>query len=284
MDYQSKYLKYKTKYLKLKNSQSQIGGNKIQIIGSVFTAKNTVGDFNWMIEQPEYRNCLFIFNDNVRDHYKAVRGGGNATIRPYNIHGAKSPHNIHGAESAGIWVDDIHFTDRVKSAGIPTGTSSGFISLDDIITYDNNKQPITAQDYIDVAVDEIVELLAMRNFSADYRIQTVYYSAVSPDGLLGTGIFKVGDSVKMYITDKIKSIPDLFQDFVKVKFEPYEHLSHTAELDINFLQSGKRSTNRLDLQTIHLSSVPPVGSESAVSSSMSTLDRFINNVMTKLGY
>jgi hypothetical protein len=37
----------------------------VKVIGSIYTGNNTIGDFNWMIKQSVYTNCLFIFNDNI---------------------------------------------------------------------------------------------------------------------------------------------------------------------------------------------------------------------------
>ena len=65
----------------------------MQVIGSIFGGGGKAGDFGWMIQQPEYDDALFIFNDNeeqflaFRKNPKSgagcARGGGNAIIRPY---------------------------------------------------------------------------------------------------------------------------------------------------------------------------------------------------------
>lgn len=65
----------------------------IEVIGSVFAGAGKIGDFAWMIRQPEYADVLFVFNDN-EEQFRAYRkdpqgsygcspGGGNAIIRPY---------------------------------------------------------------------------------------------------------------------------------------------------------------------------------------------------------
>ena len=36
----------------------------LQVIGSVFEGGGYEGDFTWMIEQPDYADALFVFNDN----------------------------------------------------------------------------------------------------------------------------------------------------------------------------------------------------------------------------
>ena len=40
----------------------------IEVIGSVYTGKNKDGDFNWMIQQPQYADALFVFNDNEQQY------------------------------------------------------------------------------------------------------------------------------------------------------------------------------------------------------------------------
>ena len=60
-----------------------------------------------MIKQPEFKNCLFIFNDNVEYHMSNRKGAGNAIIRQYNKHsqrciGSESYSNLEKPMSAGI--------------------------------------------------------------------------------------------------------------------------------------------------------------------------------------
>jgi hypothetical protein len=66
----------------------------IELVPSVFVAKDRDGDFRWMIERPEHARSLFVFNDNEGqfDHLMSAisPGGGNAAIRPYQLHGPKA--------------------------------------------------------------------------------------------------------------------------------------------------------------------------------------------------
>mmetsp|Transcript_29526 Transcript_29526/g.57945 ORF Transcript_29526/g.57945 Transcript_29526/m.57945 type:complete len:88 (+) Transcript_29526:71-334(+) len=80
---------------------------KISVVPSVFTGANQPGDFEWEI-QTQYRGkaTLYIFNDNVDDHYSTRRGNGNAVIRSWNTYGARA------------------FSRRVASAGVSTGLSA----------------------------------------------------------------------------------------------------------------------------------------------------------------
>lgn len=126
------------------------------------------GDFTWMIKNRNYSDALFIFNDNVYDHKKYFRGGGNAAIRPYNKYNPE------------IQVP--------RSAGIPTGDTGGFSTLDENAKY-----------HIDKTIEEIKELIEEHGFSR------VYYSA-DEDGKLGTSIFTIGDDVRDYITEQIQSM------------------------------------------------------------------------------
>lgn len=148
----------------------------LQVYGCVFKHSNTIGDFSWMILQPEFQNYLFIFNDNTEsfpnnyptlDKINCEKGGGNAAIRPYQC--VKPP----------------------KSKGIPTGslTNGGFTSLTPNV-----------KNIIDIALSQIKDILS------NYKYDGIIYSATSmQNDLLGTGIFNVGLDVRTYITDKLKS-------------------------------------------------------------------------------
>ena len=140
----------------------------LEIVPSVFNGPGKVGDFGWMLEQSDYSNALFVFNDN-QEQYEAFRdephtpaartpGGGNAVIRPWQC---KNP---------------------PRAIGIPTGVNQrGYESLTNEI-----------QAILDEALSRVAELTA----SGDY--ERLFYSA-APDGGLGTGIFRVGIDVKEYI-------------------------------------------------------------------------------------
>lgn len=144
----------------------------VKVFGCVFIGRNQIGDFNYMIKQPEYKNSLFIFNDNIECFDKSSScycsaGGGNAVIRPYKC---KS---------------------QPQAYGIPTGSLStgGFLNLSS-----NN-----AKQFIDQAISEISTLLS--KFKYDY----IFYSSDST-GLLGHGIFAIGSDVVNYVTCQIHSL------------------------------------------------------------------------------
>ena len=148
----------------------------VEVIGSVFAGRGKPGDFEWMIRQPDYADALFVFNDNEEqflahlrdptDPRGCVRGGGNAAIRPYRC------------------------TDPVRAAGVPTGVGgAGYRALTD-----ENRR------VIDDAVAVVGDLVR----SGGHR--RVIYSAADGSGRLGTGIFDVGDDVKAYILQRLRSL------------------------------------------------------------------------------
>jgi hypothetical protein len=100
----------------------------MEVIGSIFKGSGQKGDFGWMIEQPEYAEALFVFNDNeeqFREQRKdpsspfgCTPGGGNAVIRPYQCE------------------------EPPRAAGIPTGVQGiGYAELTDQVKYVLVKKP-----------------------------------------------------------------------------------------------------------------------------------------------
>ena len=147
----------------------------VEVVPSVFEGIGRVGDFGWMIEQDEYEDALFVFNDNeeqflehVRDAsstFGCVAGGGNAVIRPYQCR--RPP----------------------RASGIPTGANGA--------GYSHLTEEVKA--HVDLAVSRIRELLNTG------RYRRLFFSA-EESGELGTGIFEVDDAVKQYITKSIATL------------------------------------------------------------------------------
>lgn len=155
---------------------SQVRRQHMQVIGSIFTGGGKPGDFGWMIQQPEYADALFIFNDNEEQFrefrrnpkggFGCDKGGGNAVIRPYQC---KEPQ---------------------RATGIPTGVDQcGY-------------EKLTA--HVRQVIDEAIA--AIRQLLGTGRYQRVFYSAANEAGDLGTGIFDVGNEVKNYITAEIRKL------------------------------------------------------------------------------
>jgi hypothetical protein len=152
------------------------GGVVVRIVGSVFRGRGRPGDFAWMIEQPDWADALFVFNDNEEqfrayqrdpaDPRACTRGGGNASIRPYRC--AKP----------------------VRAAGVPTGVGgAGYRALTEAV-----------RDVIDDAVSVV------RAVAESEGYQRIVYSAADGSGGLGTGIFEVGDDVKAYIVEQLRRL------------------------------------------------------------------------------
>jgi hypothetical protein len=153
---------------------SQESRSGIEVTGSVFTGASRPGDFAWMIEQPEYADTLFVFNDNEEqfraflagDPSGCAPGGGNAVIRPWRCH------------------------DPPRAAGIPTGVAgAGYDALSDDV-----------RRTIDLAIDHIASLLVSGRYTR------VLYSAADSGGDLGTGIFSVAPEVRRCIVDRLEAL------------------------------------------------------------------------------
>lgn len=141
----------------------------LEIIGTVFTNKGVEGDFEWQIKSGLYEDSLFIFNDDEKRRRWNISGRGNAIIRKYNRYSLPS---------------------RPRSAGIYTGDGkSGYDELTPRV-----------KDLIDECIEEI------RNIIKTHKYTKIYYSAKTPNGLLGTAIFNVHPDVIEYITNEIKKL------------------------------------------------------------------------------
>ncbi len=153
----------------------------VTVIGSQFSGPGTDGDFSWMIEQPQYRDAFFIFNDN-EDEFEAHQknpdasggpgcqsGGGNAAIRPYQCR--KPP----------------------RAGGIPTGN----FGLQGGPGYPTLTPEVRA--IIDRAV------VAIRTAVEENGYRRVIYSSDGRGGL-GHGIFDPAGEVKRYIVEQIESL------------------------------------------------------------------------------
>ena len=140
----------------------------LEVIGSVFTKKGIEGDFEWQIQSGKYDECLFIFNeDESRIKWKKA-GAGNAVIRKYNKYAVARP----------------------RAVGMLTGNKHG--------GYTEFTPEI--KEKIDSCIEEIKYIFA------NYGYTTLYYSAKTPNGLLGTSIFQVHPDVLQYITKELHAI------------------------------------------------------------------------------
>jgi hypothetical protein len=162
--------------LSIPNVTSPKKASFMKVIKSQYAGPNSVGDFSWMIDRPEYARSLFIFNDNEMQFIAFhtghaagfTAGGGNAAIRPYQGH---SP---------------------IRAAGIPTGEKSGYQQLD-----------LNVRALIDDAMAHIQRLLKSGNYDE------VIFSYDASNDTLGTGIFDVADEVKSHIFQNIMALEQI---------------------------------------------------------------------------
>ncbi len=149
----------------------------VQIIGSIYDGNNKPGDFAWMLNQPQYDDAFFIFNDNEecfvahRDDPAGVvgctAGDGNAIIRPYQC-------------------------STCRVLGIPTGTLQPFQGYSALTPH--------VKALIDSAIGTIRQLIASNGN------KRVFYSAADAQGDLGGHIFKTAPAVKQYIVQQIRTL------------------------------------------------------------------------------
>jgi hypothetical protein len=144
-------------------------GPAIEVIGSVFVGSKKPGDFEWMITRDEYKDSLFLFNDDEGRHDLSIKGQGTAIIRPYNNKG--------------------QYKNRPRSAGIITGSKTkGYTKLDS-----------KSKAKIDESIEEARKIISEQGY------KRVFYSA-DDKGDLGTGLFVVAPEVIRYTTERIKSL------------------------------------------------------------------------------
>lgn len=148
---------------------------ELKLTLSQFKVPHKKGDFTWMIEQPKYKNSLFIYNDNEESFLSKTNkaGGGNAAIRPYSK------------------------LIPPRAAGIPTGSlkNHGYIKLTSKV-----------RKIIDSSIENIISIIE------EYpHINQIICSSDSY-GNLGTGIFNVGEDVKTYILTQLRTVVNMFHD------------------------------------------------------------------------
>lgn len=155
----------------------------IEIVASVFTGGGKPGDFLWQCRNPEYDDCLHIFNDNVKQWGQEchIPGGGNAIIRPYRA--------------------------QCKAIGIPTGSFGigGFQSLCERHWVRNAW--CSSHDIIILAVGEVVSMIHTREMMG-MPVRRLVFCVDPTDGLIGMGIFNIAHDVRVLITQRITQISD----------------------------------------------------------------------------
>ena len=148
----------------------------LPVEGVTFEGPGKHGDYAYMLRESTDKDYLHIYNENVyqwANKSDCSPGGGNACARPYRHSG--------------------------KVVGIPTGESgAGFSSLEArSVTFPD----YTVEQIIDEALNEATALLLKGKYKG------IYFCVDPHDQLLGTGIYRVDNAVRAYITKGIKSLP-----------------------------------------------------------------------------
>ena len=147
----------------------------VTVVPSVYAGPGEVGDFTWMLAQPEFDDAFFVFNDNEQqfrahqsdptDPAGCGPGLGNGAIRPWQC------------------------ADPPRAGGVPTGTGGvGYAALTPEVRS---------------IVDEAVA--AIRGTVAAHGYRRVFYSS-DGHGSLGAGTFQVADDVKAYIVERLDTL------------------------------------------------------------------------------
>ncbi len=147
----------------------------MKVIGSIFVGGGRDGDFNLMITQGQYQDALFIFNDNEQQYQEHRDKPGDPTGTGCVSGGGNAVIRPYQCQSP------------PRAAGIPTGPNY------------NTLTPAVKQ-IIDEAIATIKSIAVKEGYNR------IIYSAKSINGDLGTAIFHVGDDVKNYIVDRLKSL------------------------------------------------------------------------------
>ena len=160
-------------------SSSTLPSVSLSIVKVWFQATGKHGDYAWMLRQHQYDRVLMIYNENLlqqRDKTSNFAGAGNACARPFRVSG--------------------------KAIGIPTGhRGAGFQSLHQLV--DDGRS--TVKQVIDEAIAEIVQHVVIQ----PSRFDTICYCVNNArENLIGSGMFRIGDSVRTYITAAICSLPE----------------------------------------------------------------------------
>ncbi len=191
----------------------------LMVKGVKYTGDGKVGDYGWMLEREEYDHSLMIFNENVQQLLSNDKnaGKGNAVARPYR----NGPNGYN------------------KAIGIPTGfldlVEKGFYSLTQQCLV-KDRSIVTAQDLIDMTINEIVELLATERTDATI----IYYSTDNDGRTLGSGVFNIAPEVKDYITNEIHKIPEKVEFRMKMGQSGSPTLKNTGLSNTSILPKEER--------------------------------------------
>jgi hypothetical protein len=169
----------------------------VTVTGIVFRGNRQVGDFKWMVKQPEYADAVFIICENFIDMlFEEDNGSGTAVLRKNTWPNTQTP----------------------QAVGIPTGWSQvtgGFNPLDN-------------------TVKKVVRLAGLRilaHLRENPHVKRIIYSADEEDeSLIGCNIFKktIDPAVIKHISAFIHELPELYkvtthQSTQSIRRKEYEH-------------------------------------------------------------
>ena len=155
----------------VQTNQQKTTAMTIKVVRSIYRSAGVLGDYLWMIDQPEFARALFIFNDNEEqfDAFVAGKasgftvGGGNAAVRP------------------------LRKLVPPRAAGVPTGKHGcGYSAFD-----------TSTKAKIDEALAVVDALLNTGNYDK------IVVSTSKDGDTLGTGIFEVAREVRDYIFSQL---------------------------------------------------------------------------------
>jgi hypothetical protein len=158
----------------IRSSSVCAADENVAVVGVVFNGSGKYGDFAWMIEQSSYQDSLFVFNDNE------------AQYKEHRDHPGQRNSNGCAPGGGNAIIRPYQCRKPPRAAGVPTGPNYEKLT------------PSTAQ-IIEQAVENICQIVRAEKY------RQVFYSATDENGDLGTSTFVVGDDVKRYIVEQLKS-------------------------------------------------------------------------------
>ena len=173
----SNYEKWDNSLKNVKNVKKMTIVINKNIKGIIYKNKEEYGDFNWMIETGDYKNTLFIFDDNVDEYNKNIediKDNGLSNIRKYNEFGTYA---------------------KISSAGIIMGSSfnNGFS------VFDNNVKNI-----IDRSITDIKRTIIENNYNE------IYFSS-DENGDIKPSYYNVSKDIIKYVSEQIFLLNDLLE-------------------------------------------------------------------------
>jgi ribA/ribD-fused uncharacterized protein len=165
--------------------------NIIQVISCIYYMPDFYGDFNWMINNSDYNDSLFIFTDNEEYSNICSAGRGHTKIRQYNQY---SNHSI------------------PRSAAIPISRLS---IINDIYRFNksittNDKDLINGykifDNYVITNINE--SIVKIRKLIKKYKYKRIFFQS-NQYGTINTGKYNVIQPVCNYITKQLYSLENI---------------------------------------------------------------------------